>query len=61
MLDTRAWPVCPLMQSGMNGFSPEFINACKRAAMVLFESKEQSNFIFKLTEYIDEYKYAEGF
>lgn len=61
MLDTRAWPVCPLMQSGMNGFSPEFINACKRAAMVLFESKEQSNFIFKLTEYIDEYKCAEGF
>ena len=56
MLDTRAWPICPLMQSGMNAFASEFINACKMAAMTLFESEEHSNFVYNLTEYIDGYK-----
>lgn len=34
-LDPRAWPVCPLMPSGMEGLKPAFVNAAREAAALL--------------------------
>lgn len=34
-LDPRAWPVCPLMPSGMEGLRADFVGAAKQAAEVL--------------------------
>lgn len=34
-LDPRAWPVCPLMPSGLSGLSADFILNAKQAAQVL--------------------------
>ncbi len=39
-MDRRAWPVCPLMESGQEGLSPEFRKAAMTAALLLWEDPE---------------------
>ncbi len=51
-LDPRAWPVCPLMPSGMTGLSERFINAARRAADILWEDPDQRSFIICQQAYI---------
>lgn len=46
-LDPRAWPVCPLMPSGMEGLSERFVKAARRAAEILWEDPDQRSFIIR--------------
>lgn len=55
-LDRRAWPVCPLMTSGLRAFDPGFAEACRRAARALFASGEQRMFLMRLSDMIEQYK-----
>lgn len=55
-LDRRAWPVCPLMESGFKAFSPGFLDACRRAARALFEQAEQRAFLMRLYALNEQYK-----
>ncbi len=44
-LDPRAWPVCPLMPSGMDGLSQDFIGSAKEAALILSKDAVHRQFI----------------
>lgn len=55
-LDRRAWPVCPLMESGFRGLSLDFVEACKRAARALFACEEQRAFLQRLGDIIGQYR-----
>lgn len=44
-LDPRAWPICPLMDSGIEGLRADFVQAAKEAASRLFEDPAQQAFI----------------
>ncbi len=55
-LDRRAWPVCPLMESGFRGLSLGFVEACQRAARALFACKEQRTFLQRLGDIVGQYK-----
>ncbi len=55
-LDRRAWPVCPLMESGFRGLAPSFIEACKEATRLLFSSEEQRAFLLGLDGLMDAYR-----
>ncbi|MDD2561879.1 MAG: hypothetical protein PHG11_06095 [Eubacteriales bacterium] len=51
-LDPRAWPVCPLMPSGMDGLSPEFVGAAAEAAQVLAGAPGTREFLIRQTAHI---------
>ena len=51
-LDPRAWPVCPLMPSGMEGLSERFVKAARQAAEILWEDPDQRSFIIRQQAYI---------
>ncbi len=55
-IDTRAWPVCPLAESGITGLSAEFVNKAKEAASILLSCEETMRYIIKLNKFIDSYK-----
>lgn len=44
-LDPRAWAMCPLMDSGIEGLSADFVLAARQAARVLAEDDKQRAFI----------------
>lgn len=44
-LDPRAWPLCPLMPSGISGLRPDFVGAAREAARMLCACPEQRAFI----------------
>jgi hypothetical protein len=43
-LDRRAWPVCPLMNSGMQGLNPAFLAAAKAAVARVAADREGADF-----------------
>jgi len=55
-LDIRAWPVCPLMQSGMGGLSRAFIAAGQSAAELLLTDEACKFYIELLTIQLEAYK-----
>lgn len=44
-LDRRAWPVCPLMNSGMKGLSVGFVDAARKAVQMIAEDQEGLKFL----------------
>ena len=56
-LDARAWPVCPLMPSGMNGLSGAFAAAVRAAAGVLWADEGCRAYIKLLTSQAESYKF----
>jgi len=55
-MDVRAWPVCPLMQSGRKGLKAEFINAVRKAAKLLLREDKHRAFLLSLTEELEAYE-----
>ena len=51
-LDPRAWPLCPLMSSGMEGLSERFAGAAENAAAILWEDPVQRGFIIRQHAFI---------
>ena len=45
VMDWRGWAVCPLMESGVNGLQPEFVDAVKKAGQVLYGCPETAAFL----------------
>ncbi len=54
-LDPRAWPLCPLMPSGMEGLSGGFADAAGKAADILWEDPLQRGFIIRQHAYIKQF------
>ncbi len=50
--DPRAWPVCPLMPSGMMGLSAGFVQAAQEAARVLSQVPEVRAFLIRQTAFL---------
>lgn len=46
-LDPRAWPLCPLMPSGLTGLKAEFVEAAREAAALLFSDSEIKEFMLR--------------
>lgn len=44
-LDRRAWPVCPLMNSGIQGLSPSFVRAAREAVSQIAASEAGRGFL----------------
>ncbi len=57
-LDPRAWPLCPLMPSGMEGLSDRFTDAARRAADTLWEDSVFRAFIIRQQAYIRRFSKA---
>lgn len=51
-LDPRAWPLCPLMPSGLSGLSPAFVASAEEAAKLLAGEPEQREFLIKQTAFL---------
>ena len=52
----RAWPVCPLMESGIKGLFPGFVSAVRQAMEIVWEDEEGRKHIRRLTEEMDAFK-----
>lgn len=50
--DPRAWPLCPLMPSGVEGLSEGFVSSARRAAELLGENRDTRAFIQAQQAYI---------
>lgn len=48
-MDIRAWPVCPLMQSGKKGLRQDFTEKVQQAADLLWKDETQRPFIESMT------------
>lgn len=55
-LDVRAWPVCPLMEYGMEGLSAEFTRAVQEIARDLWEDARCRAYLEALSERLAEYE-----
>lgn len=55
-LDPRAWPVCPLMPSGMEGLSADFVSAAAEAAKALAKAPQTRAFLIRQTAYIRQFR-----
>ncbi|NLW20001.1 MAG: hypothetical protein GXY84_01315 [Clostridiales bacterium] len=44
-LDPRAWPLCPLMPSGIQGLRADFVQAAREAAAILARDAAQAAFL----------------
>lgn len=53
-LDPRAWPVCPLMSSGILGLRQDFVDQAREAAAVLSREKALRDFIKRQNEWVSE-------
>lgn len=51
-LDPRAWPICPLMPSGIAGLSSAFVAAAREAAEALAQAPETRAFLIRQTAYL---------
>lgn len=51
-MDPRAWPVCPLMPSGMAGLSADFVKAAEKAAALLWTLPEVRAFLAAQSAFI---------
>lgn len=57
-LDPRAWPLCPLIPSGMEGLSDSYVEAARKAAGILWEDKALRAFIIRQQAYIGRFSKA---
>ncbi len=55
-MDVRAWPVCPLMQSGKKGLKTAFVDAAYDAAELLLREDKHRAFLLSLTEELKAYE-----
>ncbi len=55
-MDVRAWPVCPLMQSGRKGLKAAFVDAVKVAAVLLSKEDKHRAFLIALSEELEAYE-----
>ncbi len=55
-MDIRAWPVCPLMQSGKKGLRTDFVEKAEQVAKLLWEDERQRAFLEKTNTIIKEYE-----
>jgi hypothetical protein len=56
IMDVRAWPVCPLMESGRKGLKTEFVSAVRDAAGHLLREDKHRVFLFLLSKELNEYE-----
>ncbi len=56
IMDVRAWPVCPLMQSGRKGLKTEFISAVLAAAKHLLQEDKHRAFLLLLARELNGYE-----
>ncbi|MDD2648763.1 MAG: hypothetical protein PHI27_03295 [Eubacteriales bacterium] len=54
--DVRAWPVCPLMNSGLDGMLPEFRKRVYEALLLLWNDEESKSFMIKLDRELESYR-----
>lgn len=55
-MDIRAWPVCPLMQSGKKGLRPDFIQAVEQVSQLLLADEVQAAFINQLSKEVETFQ-----
>lgn len=55
-LDVRAWPICPLMPSGIGGLSQAFCIAVQDTMRVLWQDDACRAYMLLLSELLDMYK-----
>lgn len=55
-LDIRAWPVCPLMEHGLQGLSSRFVEAVTEAAQLLWQEPACRAHIEHLTDQLQAYQ-----
>jgi len=55
-MDVRAWPVCPLMQSGKKGLRADFVDTVKAAAGLLVLEDKHMAFLIQLSEELKAYE-----
>jgi len=56
IMDVRAWPVCPLLQSGRKGLKIEFVNAVRMAAEHLMREDKHRAFLQQLAKELNGYE-----
>ena len=54
--DVRAWPVCPLMECGLNGLSGAFVKAVREAMESLAQDEACLAYMKKLSEYLEQFE-----
>lgn len=54
--DVRAWPVCPLMEYGVDGLSAAFVQAVRDAAESLAQDEACLAYMKKLSEYLRQFE-----
>ena len=54
--DVRAWPVCPLMECGLNGLSAAFVKAVREAMESLAQDEACLAYMKKLSEYLKQFE-----
>ena len=50
-MDRRGWAVCPLMESGKKGLSPDFVQAVIQAGAILYQCPEHAAFLRAIHRY----------
>lgn len=55
-LDVRAWPVCPLMPSGIQGLDPAFVHAAQEAFALLWADERCRVFLAGLDRLLQQYE-----
>lgn len=55
-LDVRAWPVCPLMECGLEGMDGAFVAAVREATALLWEDKSCREYIEALSDYLAQFE-----
>lgn len=53
-LDPRAWPVCPLMPSGITGLRQDFVDCAREAAAILSREKVLLDWIKRQNEWVSD-------
>ena len=56
ILDVRAWPVCPLMPSGIGGLSSEFVKTVQSAMRALWREETHRAYMIELSKRMDAYQ-----
>lgn len=55
-LDVRAWPVCPLMECGLEGMDSAFVAAVREVTALLWEDKRCREYIEALSAHLAQFE-----
>lgn len=55
-LDVRAWPVCPLMEYGLEGMDSAFVAAVREVTVLLCEDKSCREYFEALSSYLEQFE-----